>query len=539
MIVKISRGGRMGGLMVYLAGPGRSNEHEAPHLVAGSDGVMAWWSTDVLGRSDALAIAELIEEPRNTYGTEVTAPVKEFSDEAGKFVATGARKDVHVWHCSLSLAPDQDALGDEKWEAIAQDFVDKMGFSQADGRAPARWAAVHHGASKNGGDHIHVAVSLVREDGTKVSTHLDYKRASSICNELEKAYGLEVVEGREVGRSARAESRAELERAGREAKASGRGTATVDTYSARVSRRVRACAVASTDEGEFVRRCRLEELWVKPRFAAGTQDVVVGYSVAERPEHGQSATWRAAGHLGRDLSLPRLRTGWEDSPTAAGEAAAEWQAAWRGKPPVTRGGREMAELDPVLWERYSVELGSMRERLAKIPVHDHDTWAAVARETSGAFAAWSLRLEPTPGPLAEASDTLARSAAIHKRNTTPGKTRHLSMRGPAQLLMALSVGTDSRAGQAIMLRQLMATLRMLHDVQRATDQARTAARLRTTATQSLTTVQKRLPKVTEVDVAVRTAGPAGPRGPQSPLPGKTAAAARRTARQDRSTGMER
>lgn len=28
MMPNISRGDRMGGLMVYLAGPGRSNEHE-------------------------------------------------------------------------------------------------------------------------------------------------------------------------------------------------------------------------------------------------------------------------------------------------------------------------------------------------------------------------------------------------------------------------------------------------------------------------------------------------------------------------------
>jgi hypothetical protein len=256
MIAKISRGGRMGGLMAYLAGPGRENEHEAPHLVAGSDGLMAWWSTDELSNRDALAIAGHIEQPREMFGTEVTAPVKEYSETAGQFVATSERKDVHVWHCSLSLAPDQEALGDEVWGQVARDFVDEMGFSEASGKAPVRWAAVHHGASKNGGDHIHLAISMVREDGTKVSTHNDYKLASKVCNELEKKYGLEVVEGREVGRSARPESRAEMERATREAKAAGREPASAETHSARLSRKVRACAVASADEGEFVRRCQ-------------------------------------------------------------------------------------------------------------------------------------------------------------------------------------------------------------------------------------------------------------------------------------------
>ena len=31
----------MAGLMVYLAGPGRANEHENPHVVAGDDTALA------------------------------------------------------------------------------------------------------------------------------------------------------------------------------------------------------------------------------------------------------------------------------------------------------------------------------------------------------------------------------------------------------------------------------------------------------------------------------------------------------------------
>ena len=37
----ITRGGRMTGLLVYLAGPGRNNEHSNPHLVAGDAAIMA------------------------------------------------------------------------------------------------------------------------------------------------------------------------------------------------------------------------------------------------------------------------------------------------------------------------------------------------------------------------------------------------------------------------------------------------------------------------------------------------------------------
>lgn len=40
MMPNITRGARMSGLMSYLAGPGRSNEHSEPHLVAGDAAIM-------------------------------------------------------------------------------------------------------------------------------------------------------------------------------------------------------------------------------------------------------------------------------------------------------------------------------------------------------------------------------------------------------------------------------------------------------------------------------------------------------------------
>jgi hypothetical protein len=49
-----------------------------------------------------------------------------------------------------------------------------MEFAGPDtGKADCRWVAVRHGLSTNGNDHIHIAVSLVREDRTKASVHND------------------------------------------------------------------------------------------------------------------------------------------------------------------------------------------------------------------------------------------------------------------------------------------------------------------------------------------------------------------------------
>ena len=66
-----------------------------------------------------------------------------------------------------------------------------MGFTEASGKARCRWAAVSHGTSENGNPHIHLAVSLVREDRTKGSTHGDDRRAQQTCREPEVKYGLQ------------------------------------------------------------------------------------------------------------------------------------------------------------------------------------------------------------------------------------------------------------------------------------------------------------------------------------------------------------
>src|SRR5699024_10558727 len=81
-----------------------------------------------------------------------------------------------------------------------------------------------------------------------------------------------------------------------------------------LSLKVRAAAVASETEAEFVRRMRRSGVLVRPRYADRRTDVVTGYSVAERPEAGERPIWYGGGQLGRDLSLPRLRDGWPDTP---------------------------------------------------------------------------------------------------------------------------------------------------------------------------------------------------------------------------------
>lgn len=63
MIPNVVRGERMAGLMVYLGGGGRHNEHTEPHLVAGDAALMAWHAEAELNRDSALAIARHLDRP--------------------------------------------------------------------------------------------------------------------------------------------------------------------------------------------------------------------------------------------------------------------------------------------------------------------------------------------------------------------------------------------------------------------------------------------------------------------------------------------
>ena len=114
----------------------------------------------------------------------------------------------------------------------------------------------------------------------------------------------------------------------------------------------------------------------------------------------------------------------------ASEAAAEWTAAKRGRR-VVAPGRETTAPDPEAWTRQNEELRALVERLRGVPLDDRDTWATVARQTAGAFAAWSNATEETPGDLAAAADALSRSAQTYGRTVRPTKAGTVAISGAA------------------------------------------------------------------------------------------------------------
>lgn len=529
MIPHVVRGDRMAGLMVYLAGPGRRNEHEEPHLVAGDPALMAWYRDVELDRGAALAVARHLDRPRTVFGTEVTTGVYE-RKRTGRSadgqpvygsVRTGS-KPAHVWHCSLSLRAEEGQLDDEKWGAIADDFVKQMGFDDHDAtKAACRWAAVRHGTSSEGNDHIHLAVSLVREDGTKATTHKDFYRVQQAARALEILHGLERLESSVAGEPGTtrgftpAEQRKAEERAEWVAKAKVEkihGPGTWDQLSAVeqragvarewrlnlprevLARKVRGCATAAGDEAEFVRRIRRVGLLVRPRYAEGTHDVITGYSVAERPTvRGERPVWYGGGRLARDLGLTRLRehAGWPDEPVAASAAVAEWNAASRNRR-IAAPGRETVTPAPELTERFARQLASVARELRAVPLDHHATWARTAREVAGVLSAWSISAEGVPGRLAHAADLVAKSSQTYRRQEPMPDRARRALGGTALLVAAGGKLGRGPVGQAAMMHELMTLTASLAQVTAQAQRRTHAGRLREAAEERLTKVHARI-----------------------------------------------
>jgi Relaxase/Mobilisation nuclease domain len=346
----------------YLVGPGHDGEHRDPHLVAGER--VELWEGVKLDAWAADEIAKQLGAPPLRWRSRVTVPRKLKDggvavDERGR----PERADAHVWHCSLSLHPEEEALSE-----MAGEFIREMGFGGQ------RWVAVRHGLTKNGGDHIHLVVQLVTDDGKTAGVHNDRPRAQEACRQLERRHGLRVVEGRDRRRGARATKYRQRYRAEEQHKQGLTGSPEPDREV--LERVVRRLAAASSGEGEFVRRLRAKGLIVRPRFGAGRDDQVVGYSVALTPAAGQDVVPHSGGKLAKDLTLPRLRGahGWTaDEP----DAIDEWRRAFHGQPPGA-GAESNLWVQKPSWDEALEQLRELRATARHLPPGERGAWAQTA-----------------------------------------------------------------------------------------------------------------------------------------------------------------
>lgn len=504
MIPNITKGDRMAGLIVYLAGPGRHNEHTDQHVVGGDEATMWRFADQDLDKPGAYRIARWLDDPRRA-NPDTRCP------------------DGHVWHCSLSISPRDGLLGDDEWQRIAAEFMAAMGFDDADGtKSPVHWVAIRHGLSVNGNDHIHIAANIIREDGTKVDTFRDWPRSQAACRRIEREHGLEEVGceltesatrgyrpgEREAQASRRAAAQYEREHPGQawnELDAQERGRLTglmmeADQPRWTLATKVRAAAAKARDEAQFVRLMRADGLIVRPRYAQGGTGVITGYSVAERPRYGEAPTWYGGGTLARDLTLPRLRETWPDTADGAQQAADEWHAALKNR----RVAHPMPGERPADPTRVAGEIKALAARLRAVDPNDRDTWSQVARETAGTLASWSRAVEPEPGPLAEAARQISRSAQTYRPPARRDDTIRIATGSAALAFASLATLGRNPMGEAIMMRQLYRVITAIMRAAEARGDAFHARKLAETHDRQLREVMTRLPAAPDVEPASGT-----------------------------------
>jgi hypothetical protein len=281
MIPRIHQRGRdLPGLLRYLFGPGREEEHTDPRLVAGSVTLGA------LDRLEPLPDPVTGRRSHRRLVSVLSAPLDALFE---------APPSAPVWHCSLRLAPADPVLGDGAWERICREFMAAIGLARPGDAEAMPWVAVRHGS-----DHVHIAGVLARLDGFSEPARDDYLKARDAARSIEERLGLARTAPADRT-AARGLTAAELRKAARLGRA--------EPPRVRLLRLVRAAVAHTGDEAAFAAWLRHAGLLVRLRDEG---DGPIGYAVAlpRDTTAGRRPVWFGGGRLAADLTLPRLRERW-------------------------------------------------------------------------------------------------------------------------------------------------------------------------------------------------------------------------------------
>ena len=427
MIGKVLRGERPDGLIRYLFGPGRQEEHTDPHIIAG------WRHPAELepplrpdGRRDFRCLNGLLSQPHAALGPRgYTQP---------------------VWHCVVRAAPEDRMLSDDEWAEVAADIMHRTGLAPRGQEDDAvRWVAIRHAD-----DHIHIVAMLARQDGARPRVWNDFYRVREACRAAEDRYGLRQTAPGDRTAGSRP-TRAETEKTRR------RGWQEAPRITLR--RAVITAAAGAGSEQEFFARLREAGVLVRTRTSVTIPGQVTGYAVALPGDGARSGepVWFGGGKLAADLSLPRLRRRWEGTP-AGPRPGSDFTAAERG----------------AIWEHAAraADDACQQIRAAADPAAAADAAWAASDTLHTAAAALGSRV------VRSAADAYARAArppyARIPRRTSAGN----SLRRAARLMSAAAfVGRDPALSQAAMVVRFAALAEAvadLRDVQQHSAQAAAA-----------------------------------------------------------------
>ena len=412
MIGKVLRGERPGGLIYYLYGPGRHEEHTDPHIVAG------WRHPAELeprlrpdGRRDFRRLTGLLQQTLAALGDR--APSRP------------------VWHCVARAAPSDRMLSDGEWAQVAGEIMHRTGLAPYGEEDDAvRWIAIRHGP-----DHIHIVATLARQDGGRARVSNDYYRVREACQAMEARFGLRCTAPGDRTAAARP-TRAESEKARR------RGWREPPRVT--LKREVSSAAAGAASEDEFFARLEAAGVLVRKRFSTRDPNEVTGYAVGLPQDTTMAGgpVWFSGGKLAADLTLPKLRQRWTGAGAMGDTAGA-------------RNGMFTTAERAAIWEhaaRAATEAAAqIRDAAAGDPAAAADAaWAASDTLHAAAAALGSRVIRDA----ATAYDRAARAPYGRiPRRTAAGA----GLRRTARLLSAAAfVGHDRTLAQAALITRLAA-----------------------------------------------------------------------------------
>ena len=276
MIPRIQkRGQRTIGLLYYLYGPGKHEEHIDPHLVASWD-----HNAPDPGRDRSATLRQL----------------QQLLDQPVENIDQSQRPKKHVWHLSVRNSAEDRILTDEEWGEVARRMVAAAGIDDPEQGAGCRWAAVRHAD-----DHIHIVATLAREDGYKPDLNHDAARVQAQARDLEVELGLRRL-NKGDGTAARRPTSAERHKSERQDRER--------TAREELRETVRRAVAGATSEEEFFDRLASAGLLIRKRVAPSGD--LLGYKVAlpEDRNKDDEPVFYPGARLAPDLSLPRIRERW-------------------------------------------------------------------------------------------------------------------------------------------------------------------------------------------------------------------------------------
>ena len=372
MISRVFRGHSAYGLVKYLYGEGRRNEHTDAHLIASWDGNPASMEPElVAGRHDVGPLVRLLEQPVRVCER---APAE------------------WVYHLVLRNAPEDRPLSDDEWAEVCTAAMDRTGIAPDGDLAGCRWVAVRHAE-----DHVHLVATLAREDGRAPHLWRDYRQLNAVRHEFEDKFGLRSTAARDDNTAA--------------ARPGVKEHLTAEAKGRRISPRVtlrtkvQAAAAASAGFDDFRAVLAREGVTVWPRMSERNPDQITGYSVSldDWTNAAGGPVRFGGGKLAPDLSWPKLNARWEPA-TTDGQQQREQQHQQR-----TAGAGRHAAPEPGTPGQAASARGPLTEAEAEYVWHEaerivreaaeHITAEAATDPAAAADAAWA------------ASDTLAAAAA--------------------------------------------------------------------------------------------------------------------------------